>query len=152
MLPINSTQNTNITYESSNEEIATVDEKGKVTIKAAGNVVITAISGNGKKAYCTIEGVGDLALGDRKKGDMNGDNRVDTTDLLTILRQIAVSFSNKILERHQEWRLEGEQYILADINQNGIIDVTDALKLQRHIAASKSETIKQNHPDWLFEK
>ena len=51
--PSNAT-NKNITWTSSNNSIATVDASGKVTAKAAGSVVITATSSNGKQATCAI--------------------------------------------------------------------------------------------------
>ena len=43
-----------VTWESSDEEIATVDKTGKVTALATGETVITATSSNGKTATCTI--------------------------------------------------------------------------------------------------
>ncbi len=43
-----------ITWSSSNEDIATVDENGVVTALATGKAKITAASGSGKKATCNI--------------------------------------------------------------------------------------------------
>jgi len=43
-----------ITWSSANEDIATVDESGLVTAHRAGKVKITATSGSGKSAYCTV--------------------------------------------------------------------------------------------------
>jgi len=148
--PTDSNKSTKITYETNDEEIATVNENGLVTIKAKGIVVVTATSENGKNAFCVIEVIDESEITNREIGDVNADQKVDTTDLLTILRHIATCSSNKISEKHQDWVLQGDKYIAADVNGNGIVDVTDSLKLQRHIAASRSETIRENHPDWII--
>ena len=52
MLPEESTDS--LKWTSANEEIATVDENGLVTVHSAGTVKITAIAGSGKSAYCTV--------------------------------------------------------------------------------------------------
>ena len=52
MTPANSTDS--LTWESDDEEIATVDENGVVTAHKAGKVKITAIAGSGKKATCSV--------------------------------------------------------------------------------------------------
>lgn len=151
IIPSNSNKNTKVTYKSSDENIATVDETGKVTIKAKGTVVITATTANGKKAYSTIEVIEIETGSNLKIGDINSDNNLDTTDLLLILRHMAVMSSEEISTKHQDWILKNEKFLLGDINANGIIDITDALKIQRHMAASKSETIQTNHPDWIIQ-
>lgn len=151
IIPSNSNKNTKVTYESNDENIATVDETGKVTIKAKGTVVITATTANGKKAYSTIEVIEIETGSNLKIGDINSDGNIDTTDLLLILRHMAVMSSEEISTKHQDWILENEKFLLGDINANGIIDITDALKIQRHMAASKSETIQTNHPDWIIQ-
>lgn len=151
IIPSNSNKNTKVTYKSSDENIATVDETGKVTIKAKGTVVITATTANGKKAYSTIEVIEIETGSNLKIGDINSDGNIDTTDLLLILRHMAVMSSEEISTKHQDWILENEKFLLGDINANGIIDITDALKIQRHMAASKSETIQTNHPDWIIQ-
>ena len=43
-----------IKWISANEEIATVDENGLVTVHSIGKVKITAMTGSGKSAYCTV--------------------------------------------------------------------------------------------------
>lgn len=43
-----------ITWKSSNNKIAVVNKKGKVTAKRTGRAVITAKNRNGKKAVCRI--------------------------------------------------------------------------------------------------
>ena len=46
--------NKNISWSSSDESVAVVDSSGIVTAKKAGNVTITAITSNGKKASCRV--------------------------------------------------------------------------------------------------
>lgn len=151
--PSNSNTNQQIQYESSDETVASVDEKGKVTIKGKGVAVITATSGNGQTSYCAIEVAEvteDSEIKDKVLGDINQDNKVDTTDLLAMLRHIATSSSSQIAQKHQDWILSEDKYVLADVNSNGIVDVTDTLKLLRHIAAAKSEIIREKHQDWMI--
>lgn len=45
----------NVTYSSSNTDVATVTKKGKVTAKKLGTVVVTARSSKGKKVTCNVE-------------------------------------------------------------------------------------------------
>ena len=52
MSPVNNTDT--LTWSSSNEEIASVDDNGAVTAHKAGKVKITALTGSGKKATCSI--------------------------------------------------------------------------------------------------
>ena len=52
--PSNANRNTGITWNSSNTEVATVDQSGNVTAKANGTTTITATTQNGKSASCTV--------------------------------------------------------------------------------------------------
>ena len=54
VLPENTTDSKNVSWSSSNSEVATVDANGTVTAKSAGTAVITATSANGKTAGCTV--------------------------------------------------------------------------------------------------
>ena len=54
VLPENTTDSKNVSWSSSNSEVATVDANGTVTAKRAGTAVITATSTNGKTAGCTV--------------------------------------------------------------------------------------------------
>ena len=53
MSPVDECTDT-LTWESSDEDIATVDENGFVTLHSKGKVKITAKTGSGKSAYCTV--------------------------------------------------------------------------------------------------
>ena len=52
MLPVENTDT--LTWSVDKPEIATVDENGVVTAHAAGKVKVTALTGSGKKATCTV--------------------------------------------------------------------------------------------------
>ena len=54
VLPENTTDSKNVSWSSSNSEVAAVDANGTVTAKRAGTAVITATSTNGKTAGCTV--------------------------------------------------------------------------------------------------
>ena len=54
VLPENTTDSKNVSWSSSNSEVAIVDANGTVTAKSAGTAIITATSENGKSASCTI--------------------------------------------------------------------------------------------------
>ena len=51
--PSNATNKT-VNWSSSNSNIESVDQKGKVTAKAVGTATITAKTSNGKTAKCTV--------------------------------------------------------------------------------------------------
>ena len=54
VLPENTTDSKNVSWSSSNSEVAIVDANGTVTAKSAGIAIITATSENGKTASCTV--------------------------------------------------------------------------------------------------
>ena len=59
-------------------------------------------------------------------GDINGDKRIDVTDLL--LLKIHIIAGNK-----EEWKLTGEKLQAGDINEDGEVNITDMLLLKREI-------------------
>lgn len=147
VVPSNSNKNTGLTFESSDESIATIDEKGNVTIKGVGTTVISVTTENGKSAYTNLT-VTEVKDNTKVLGDATEDGKIDSSDLLAILRHIAVTSSSETKAKHQDWLIEGDSYVTADIDGNGRVDITDALRIQRHIAYDKSEAVKQKHPDW----
>ena len=148
LIPSNCNTNMGITYESSNEEVATIDPNGKVTIKAVGTTVITATTENGKTVSTNLTVIEKTSEDSIALGDVTGDTQIDSSDLISMLRHVAASASSDIKSKHQDWLIQGDAYAIADIDGNGRIDITDVLKLQRHIAFTKSEVVQQNHPDW----
>lgn len=76
-----------------------------------------------------------------KFGDVNSDGKIDSTDLLWVLRHIAVSAGQSSYEEHPDWLLEGVKYKAADVNQDGQVDEKDSELIQYHCAAVKNPTI-----------
>ena len=74
--PANAT-NQNVSWASDKETVATVDEKGTVTAKAAGTAVITVKTADGgKEATCTIT-VKEKTSGSEGGSDDTGDMKVE---------------------------------------------------------------------------
>ncbi|MBR3134865.1 MAG: Ig-like domain-containing protein [Clostridia bacterium] len=79
-------------------------------------------------------------------GDINGDGKVDSIDLLYIMRHIVAENGYE----HKEWILEGEKFNVADVTQNGAVNSSDLLVILRYIAAKNNpEEIGIKHKDWL---
>ncbi|MBR3134399.1 MAG: Ig-like domain-containing protein [Clostridia bacterium] len=79
-------------------------------------------------------------------GDINKDEKIDSIDLLYMMRHIVAENDGN----HKEWILEDEKYKLADITQNGIVNSSDLLVILRYIAANNNpEEIGKKHKEWL---
>lgn len=59
-------------------------------------------------------------------GDINGDKRIDITDLLLLKRHL-------ISGSKEDWKLTEEKLQRADINENGNVDITDLIMLKKKI-------------------
>ena len=112
-------------------------------------ITVKDLAGNEVRVKIEIDNI-DKTLGDIKKGDANQDGKIDTTDLLKMLRHIAAIQSEQTAQKYPSWKLIGNDFKAADINDDGKIDTTDTLKLLRHMAASKNEETANNHPDWIL--
>ena len=97
-----------VTFSSSDEKVATVDQNGIVTAVSEGSVTITATAVNGVSASCTIKV---LLL-----GDANDDGKVDVADVLIILQYSA------------GWDVTVNT-VKADVTGDGTIGLSDALKI-----------------------
>ena len=82
----------------------------------------------------------------RISGDINNDKKIDTIDLLKLLRYVTMQSTGK---NKDKWNLTDEEKKAADINKDGKINTMDVLKMKRYIAASRDTNIAQKHPDWL---
>ena len=60
--PSETTDDTTLTWKSSNEEVATVDSQGKVTAVKEGSTTITVTTTNGKEATCVVTVLNTTAL------------------------------------------------------------------------------------------
>lgn len=92
--PINTTDDKNVTWESSNESIAKVDSTGKVTAIAPGQATITAIVG-GKTATYVVDVKQPLTSIFLNKA--NGTLRVEGTETLTVTYNPSNTTDNKMV-------------------------------------------------------
>ena len=109
--------NKNVTWQSSDESVVTVDG-GVITAVGAGVATVTVISEDGGfRAECTVTVEASLAA-----GDTNGDGVVNVKDLVRLMRYIT---DNSI------------EIFSADVNGDGKVDTKDLVRLMKIIAASK---------------
>ena len=83
------------------------------------------------------------------KSDLNENNQIDIGDLLLLLRHMAQANSEKVQNKHPQWKLSNQKILVGDINKNGTIDIGDVLKVRRYMAAKASQKVADKHPDWL---
>lgn len=75
--PANAEEGTNLTYQSSNTKVATVDNQGIVKAVGGGTATITVKSGNGKTATCTVTvnvSVSKITLSETSKEIVRGES------------------------------------------------------------------------------
>ena len=99
--------NKNVTWSSSNEDIATVDGNGVVTAVAAGEATITAaLNANPEiKASCAV-----TVIKSGLKGDVNGDGSVNIADINVIIDMI---LRDNLSDPN------------ADVNGDGTVNISD---------------------------
>ena len=123
-----------ISWTSSNEEIATVDNEGNVTAKRAGRATITATVGE-FSAECIVTCYSPVV------GDANGDGVIEINDVIDI--------SNFILEvnevpegwEEEEWK---EFYVkAADLNGDNKVTISDALAAVTLVLAQEASSASQ---------
>ena len=81
--------------------------------------------------------------------DINGDGKIDTGDVISLLRHIAQEKNSNIAIKRPTWKLSEIKLISGDLNKDGKIDSGDVVKLQRYIAAKSSLEIANKHQGWL---
>ena len=128
-----------------NGTLSTTSYSGKVFDEAGNSATISSTSLFGTKITADTTEPSEPTY---KKGDINGDDKVDLTDVLKIRRHLA---NQNKTTKIPTWELSEDEIKRADINGNESIDLSDTLILRRYIASSKSETVKKNHPDWYWE-
>ena len=111
--------NKNVTWSSSNTDVATVDATGVVTAVAEGEAKITVTTEDGNKsATCTVTVTEAPAF---VKGDANGDGEVDFADAIVVLRHDAGLAT-----------ITGDNLIAADANGDEEVDFADAILILRY--------------------
>lgn len=105
--PISATEK--ITWSSSNKSIATVDKKGKVTVKKAGRVKITAKASNGKKISCTITVKDPTVIFKKKSGAVK------------VGKTLQITFNSKYLKGDAVKSYKTSSKKVAKVDKNGKI-------------------------------
>lgn len=103
-------------WSSSDTSVATVDNTGTVTAKAAGTTVITLTTANGLRTTCKI------TVKNPVLGDINGDGIITVVDAVLVMR-----YNIGKLEFNES------QIKSADIDFSGNIDVIDVILIQKRI-------------------
>lgn len=130
-------------------EWSELGEKIKVDTTNKEGASITVNSGKANKTQYRIK---ILSESDKiRKGDINQDGKIDTTDLLKLLRHIAASKSNETAQKYPIWILVERNLQAADINDDEKVDATDLLKILRHMAAYKNEETAKKYPEWIIQ-
>ncbi|EXM40101.1 hypothetical protein RASY3_05670 [Ruminococcus albus SY3] len=116
-----------LTWSSSDVEVATIDDTGKVTFKSMGTTTITVKNANGTaidSITLTIAEEGDVD--DFMLGDVNGDGKINVNDITKVAAHVK---GKKILDESAKKR--------ADVNGDGKINVNDITKIAAHVKGKK---------------
>ena len=103
-----------ILWESSNSDVAGVDESGLVTFCGEGEAVITAAYA-GRTYTCRVENHPYL------RGDADGNDTIDALDALRIQKHY-----NLTVLLDEDGILTAQQTLAADADRNGTVDLNDA--------------------------
>lgn len=114
--------NKNVIFSSSDEKIASVDEKGLVTAHMAGTVRIYIQSEDGKASRTISLTIIGTSGPEYLVGDVNNDARIDLQDV-----QLALKAALKIIQ------LETPAKQAADVDQSGRTDLQDARLILRRV-------------------
>ncbi|MDE6780394.1 MAG: RICIN domain-containing protein [Ruminococcus sp.] len=109
----------NLTYKSSNTDIAVVNKSGVITTVSKGNAVITVYNADGDAVQLK------LTVTDNIKGDANDDNKLTIADAIML----------------QKWLLgSGELAIWqnADLCEDGVIDIFDMIEMRKLLIESNN--------------
>ncbi|WP_207646966.1 leucine-rich repeat protein, partial [Ruminococcus albus] len=116
-----------LTWSSSEVEVATIDDTGKVTFKSKGTTTITVKNANGTAvASITLIIADEGGIDDFKLGDVNGDGVINVTDITKVAAHVK---GKKLLDAAAQKR--------ADVNNDGKINVSDISKIAAHVKGKK---------------
>ncbi len=99
----------NLSWTSSNPNVATVDKNGFVVAKESGVTIITVTTPDGETAHCEVKVVNSIL------GDSNQDGVVDIKDVFKAIKVQFVKINNNIQN--------------IDFNKNGYIDIVDIFNI-----------------------
>ena len=123
--PTNTTDSSKITWTSSNDYIAKVDENGNVTSVSGGIAIITAKTSNGLTAKCEVTSNAPIRY---LKGDINQDGIVNAVDVSYGMRGIIHKITLTDTEKN-----------IGDVNEDGVFNVVDINNIMRYILGKIEE-------------
>ena len=71
----------------------------------------------------------EIAANEIMLGDINGDGKINSRDVLQIARHISSSTNNK----NPEWKLSGDKLKAADVTKDGKVNARDLMSVSRYI-------------------
>ena len=105
--------NPNVTWESSNKNVVSVDDSGNIIGKSMGSATITVTTSNGLKNSIEVKVNGLI-------GDMNYNNKIDLKDIIVLIKKYLGTIPANDLD-----------ITIGDMNNNGRIDLKDIIILIR---------------------
>lgn len=113
-----------ITWITSDERVAEVDEAGNITTGIPGVATITAKYGESEHSF-EVTVTGEF---DDYRGNLDNNDKVDTNDAVLVLKDAAV----QMLKGESGFR--PAYRIMADVNEDGVIDSNDAAVILKYNA------------------
>ncbi len=114
--PLDTTDSPKLTWSSSNDAVAHVDNNGKVTAKSDGTAIITVKTSNNKVATCkVIVGTG---ISKYIRGDLTRNGSIEVSDA-----------TEALLKTIEELDTTEEDLLIADFDENGKINASDATEI-----------------------
>ena len=121
IMPENAT-NKKVSWESSNSDVVSVNDSGKITAVDEGEAKIT-VTVDGKSAICNVTVKEDTVT----KGDVNGDGQINLIDLMLGLNHLSMK---KLLT--------GDSFEATDIDGDGNISLTDLMRILNYVSKKSS--------------
>lgn len=120
-LPENNNVTRDLTFKSNNEDIATVDNTGKITGKSRGTTTITVTSNYDNKITATYT----VIVYEDIKGDADNSGSIDISDAYTLLKRIVNS-----IDTPRSTALPNGDY-----NLDNVIDISDVYMLIKYLSS-----------------
>ena len=108
-----------VTWKSSDTNIATVDNEGNVTAKGRGTCKITATTTDGTNLSASCSITSNITY---IRGDITRDGKVDMEDVYTAMKRLA------------RGTLSDEDKVIVEVTNDGRVDMEDIYKMLKYIA------------------
>ena len=119
----------NLTYATSDSNVAVVSKSGEITAISAGTVTITVINSDGEtdQILITVKGLNlETTTETESLGDLNNDGRIDSKDAVIVLK----SYAEKLAGNETK-----DDISAGDVNGDGEVDSKDAVIILKYYAS-----------------